>query len=346
MNALIKSLAAALVAVALLLAVYAWSLSRAPGEDRSPAAASAPALALFPVVVLTQDVAPGQTLEPGMLKVERVGFPIGGALVDPQAAVGRRPTMALSAGTPLLETQLAAGLALKVGPGERAVAVRVDDQVGAGHRIRPGDWVDIFFTLRRDGQELVDSETRLLLSRLRVLGYGAESVDGPPGAASVPRGPGGAVGEVPLPPGAGRQESPRVAVLAVPVDQVPPLVLAHQQGSLTLALRHPDDAEAPTAQPALEPAPALPLAASSAPRSPADRALAGISLSGVAGEKPLEQRPESRPGGGAPAPRAAGPIVLPDGMVLGNGESRRRQAQRAADTVEVIRGGKLETVPY
>lgn len=345
MNALIKSLAAALVAVALLLAVYAWSLSRAPGEDRSPAAASAPALALFPVVVLTQDVAPGQTLEPGMLKVERVGFPVGGALVDPQAALGRRPTVALNAGTPLLQAQLATGLALKVGPGERAVAVRVDDQVGAGHRIRPGDWVDVFLTLRRDGQELLDSEARLLLSRLRVLGYGAESVDGPPGAASAPRGVSAGPGEVPVPPGAGRQETPRVAVLAVPVDQVPTLMLAHQQGSLMLALRHPDDPEQPAAQPALEPAPALPLAASSAPRSPADRALAGISLSGVAGEKPLDQRPGQRPGA-VGAPRAAGPLVLPDGLIVGNGESRRRQGQRAAETVEVIRGGKLETVPY
>ena len=35
----------------------------------------------------------------------------------------------------MLETQLLSGLALKVAPGERAVAVKVDEVIGVAHRV-------------------------------------------------------------------------------------------------------------------------------------------------------------------------------------------------------------------
>jgi pilus assembly protein CpaB len=100
------------------------------------------------------------------------------------------------------------GLALKVAEGERAVAVKVDESIGAGNRIRPGDFVDVFFVLRRDGNEIDQSQARLLLSRKRVLAYGAASVDALSSAEKTE----------------GKQangpDNARTAVLAVPVAEV------------------------------------------------------------------------------------------------------------------------------
>ncbi|MBL0718946.1 Flp pilus assembly protein CpaB [Piscinibacter sp. Jin2] len=332
MNGVIKALAIALIVVAIALAAFAWTLSRRAPEPGTDAAGNTtlPAAPTFPVVVLTQPVAAGQEITAAMLRTERIGFPMGGASSDPASLVGRRAAVPLAAGSPVVESQLMSGLALKVGEGERAMALRVDEQIGIGHRVRPGDLVDVFVTTRRDSQELVDSEARLLLSRLRVLAYGNDSVDGPP--------PGSTAGSEPPPPGV-RPEPARSVVLAVPVDQVPQLVLGQQSGVLSLALRHPEDPTRPTAKPLIEPAPALALAPASGPRSAADLALAGLSLSGLVGELPPDRRPEARRGAAAPAFAPALPGT-------GAAAAPRRRAPAESGTVEVIRGGEREQVRY
>lgn len=332
MNGVIKALAIALIVIAIALAAFAWTLSRraaTPGVD-GMAGASAPAAPTFPVVVLTQSLAAGQAITAAMLRTERIGFPMAGAVSEPSVLVGRRLAVPLAAGSPVVESQLMSGLALKVGEGERAMALRVDEQIGIGHRVRPGDLVDVFVTVRRDSQELVDSEARLLLSKLRVLAYGSDSVDGPP--------PGATASSEPPPPGV-RPEPARTVVLAVPVDQVPQLVLGQQSGLLSLALRHPDDPTLPTAKPLIEPAPALALAPASGPRSAADLALAGLSLSGLAGELPMDRRPEARRGAAVPAFPAA---ALPGAA----GAAPKRRMAGDSGSVEVIRGGQREQVAY
>jgi pilus assembly protein CpaB len=90
-----------------------------------------------------------------------------GAYDEIQAAVGSVPAVDIPKGAPVLKGQMVTGLALKVAEGERAVAVKVDESIGAGNRIRPGDFVDVFFVLRRDGNEIDQSQARLLLSRKR-----------------------------------------------------------------------------------------------------------------------------------------------------------------------------------
>lgn len=115
-------------------------------------------------------------------------------------------------------------------PGERALAVAVDEVSGGGNRILPGDFVDVFFMLDKSS-EVQAGQARLLQSQLRVLAYGANSLDGPEEKSLLQQG-------APAQPA-------KTAVLAVPVERVSELMLASRAGRLQLALRPLGDAGVP-----------------------------------------------------------------------------------------------------
>lgn len=323
MNRAIKIIAGVLVAFAVLLALAAWSVSKRATPVTAASADATRPRPTHPVVVLRRAVKAGQPIGADALQVDALPVRIEGAFATAAPLVGRRPAVDLAAGAPVLEAQLLSGLALKVAPGERAVAVKVDEVIGVAHRVRPGDIVDVFVVLKRDDRELDDSGARLLLPALRVLAYGSGSVDVPAEAASQ------AAGDAPAASNAaqGRRDQPRSAVLAVPVEQVAVLMLAEQQARLGLALRHPEDKALP-ALPALAGARAvLPAAAASAGASAEDRALAGLTLSSMAG---APARPAAGPARAAAA-RAAAPAAT--------------RSAPPPSTVEVLRGAKQEQVP-
>ena len=321
MNRAIKIVSGVLVALAVLLALAAWSMSK----RAAPAAAAQAArpLPTHPVVVLRRAVKAGQPFGADALQLDALPVRIDGAFTTTAPLVGRRPAVDLSAGAPVLETQLLSGLALKVAPGERAVAVKVDEVIGVAHRVRPGDIVDVFVVLKRDDRELDDSGARLLLPALRVLAYGSGSVDAPAEAASQ------AQGDAPAAPNTaqGRRDQPRSAVLAVPVEQVAVLMLAEQSARLGLALRHPEDKALPASPPLAGARAILPAAAASAGASVEDRALAGLTLSSMAG---------------APGRTAAKPARTPQSHAKTPASARSAPPAR---TVEVLRGAKQEHIP-
>jgi pilus assembly protein CpaB len=225
----------------------------------------------------------------------------------------------------LTEAMFARGVALQLMPGERAMAVPVDEVVGAGNRIVPGDHVDVFFTLK-EGQDISKTQSRLLASRLRVLSYGAATVASDPSATADGNGGNGANTAAPA-----QRTVARTAVLAVPVEQVNRVVLATQSGKLLLALRNPSDETLPDLALFPEPGPALAGKAGLSREQqdllshPDNRAFAGIELTGLAGETGAPQRQASARTTKAPA--------------------RSRQGS-APYTVEVIRGTQREAVAY
>jgi pilus assembly protein CpaB len=286
-----KIAAAALIAAALMLGLYAWALSRHPGQA-APVAKAAPAQTTFPVVVATHPLLAGTAIGTDDLRV--VMLP-----------ARRVPLSDIDANAPVLEAQLSSGFAEQVAPGERAVAIHVDDASSVGNRVRPGNFVDVFLTLKRDAAaiggnaEIARSQTRLLLSRVRVLAIG--------GTAS----------------GAGTPSQfgalPRTAVLAVPTADVDRLALADSAGHVLLALRNPRDQE--TIDPHESAAPQGAIRASAhAMTGSGDaasvQAAAGVSLSELSGEL---------------APPRALARVRADRTYAGSG-------------IEVIRGGHAQAV--
>ncbi|WP_066267611.1 Flp pilus assembly protein CpaB [Hydrogenophaga palleronii] len=320
-----KIIAAVLVLVALLLAGYAWMLSRQPAQPVvQPQQAARPAAeATFPVVVANKPLPAGEAIEASALRVAQLPINPAGAFMTVAEVAGRVPVFDLGTGAPLLENQLVSGLAMRLETGERAVAVKADEVMGVGNSVRPGDFVDVFFALKADSKDVERSQSRLLLPRMRVLAYGSASVDSMPATNGEGRAAQRPSGNAPQPA--------RTAVLAVRVEDVNRLALGEATGRLLLALRHPNDmaepdpalfAELPTA---LQPQAAKRGEAPRAQLTGMDRAHAGLTAQDLSAGAP-NTRPASRPvSTSRPVMAAAAPAGL---------------------EVEIIRGDRRDTVRY
>ncbi|CAD6508894.1 Flp pilus assembly protein CpaB [Paraburkholderia metrosideri] len=309
---LTKIFAGVLIAVALVLGLFAWSLSRRP----APVPVAPVAQAAFPVVVASQSLPPGKPITADQLRVQSLPINPSGAFTDASQLVGRVPGVEIGADSPVLESQLSSGIAERIEPGERALAVRVDESNAVGNRLRPGNFVDVFFTLKRDGNgmggEIDRTQARLLMSKVRVLAFGNATTTGDTGGD-----PNGMV---------------RTAVLAVPVADVDRLTLAESSGRLVFALRNPRDAEV-VDQSVLPVLPGVLKTAAHtgdpATQQDSTRAAAGVALDALSGSS------ESGAGGRLPpVPRLPVPATT---RVAANTNSTN-------SGIEVIRGGRAETV--
>lgn len=313
---LTRILAGVLIALALLLGIFAWTLSRRPAVH--PAASVAQAS--FPVVVAVRPLPAGKPISVDALRVESLPINPNGAFSDPSQLTGRVPATDIGVQSPVLESQLSSGLAERIDPGERAIAVRVDESNAVGNRLRPGNFVDVFFTLKRDsngvgGAEIDRTQARLLMSKVRVLAFG--------NATASADTQGDANGMV------------RTAVLAVPVADIDKLTLAESAGRLVFALRNPKDAEVVDAAAFAAPAGVLKIAANTpagVATQDSTRAAAGVALSelsGSAGDTANRGRPVAVPHINSHVFRAS---------------TRAAGGAGTSGSIEVIRGGRAETV--
>ncbi|GLU34855.1 Flp pilus assembly protein CpaB [Trinickia caryophylli] len=264
-----------LIAAALLLAAYAWTLSRRPAP-RPPHVAPA-AQASFPVVVAARRLSAGQPIEDSALRVERLAHRPQGTYVEPAALARRVPLTDIESGAPVFEAQLSSGFAEQVEPGQRAVAVHVDEASAVGDRLRPGNFVDVYVMLKRENAalaaraEVTRTQAKLLLSRLRVLAFGDTAAGG--GKASE------------------RTVHPRTAVLAVPAADVERLALADSAGRVLLALRSPRDTEGADRLPGASMAAATALASPGAGTTAKDEGVSLAVLSGAQASRGREVPP-------------------------------------------------------
>lgn len=311
----IRIVAVVLLALALLLALLAWQVNSQSAVPPKPQATTA---VPHPVVVTTRAVEAGKPIPAEALRVEMLPIEPAGAYTEVARVAGQSPLVNIGAHVPVLDSQLLAGLAAQIPEGERAMAIAVDEVIGVGHQVQPGDYIDVFLVLRRDNQEIGASQARLLLSRLRVLAYGGGAVNEP--ARQQPE------------QMMARRDGAKTAVLSVPLEQVSKLAMAQQSGRLLMALRNPHDETVPSDGMFTEPAPALAVRAgvpADAPRAAADKAVAGVMLAGMAGGAAPAARMPQAPGA-APPKVAASAAPAP------------ARAERQLAGVEVIRAGKRE----
>ena len=323
--------AVALIALALLLAVVAFLVSRraAPAVVATPQVAGQPQQ--WPVVEAAGELPAGRPISAADLRIGNAPQAPQGGYASIAEATGAVPVHTIAAGTVLNSALMARGYALRLNPGERALAVPVDELVAAGNRILPGDYVDVFLNLRApqgmgtEGQ----AQARLLLSRMRVLSYGA--ADTAPGQAAPTDTAGEASTDARAQDIQGSASSTsststsapvRSAVLAVPVAEANRLLLGAQQGRLFLALRNPADVGQPDQELFAQPGGVLDARRELSPeqrlalQSPENDAYAGIDSDALAGRS-------THSSARTPAPVRA---------------SARRQAPRLDRGVEIIRG--------
>lgn len=252
MSSRLTMILAGLFLLAALLAGY-WGLrlsrpaelpaapAAAPSEVAIPATplpAAPPEPVRSPIVVLRRAVPANTPLSEDDVLVERLQVVPAGAFAQLDQVLGRRSARPLEAGSWLDESSFVAGgpLARMIRPHERAVAVAVDDVIGAGGQLRPGDYVDVLLFLREENNN-PQSSAQVVLPALRVL-----SVDQQTGLAND-----GRPAQTAEEQKARRDQqsisgnATRTVGLAVPEALASRLMLAAQAGTLRLAVRSADE---------------------------------------------------------------------------------------------------------
>jgi len=299
-----KFVALALVVLGGGLACMAFLVS---GPAKAPAAApTGTAAPTVSMVVASKALPAGHLLQAEDVRLQPVAMLPPGAVALEASVLGRTLAQPAAEGDPVIASRLLGGIAAGLQPGERAVAIKVDESSAVGHKLAPGDWVDVLVVLRKDSQEVDATQARQLLARKRVLAYGSqmEGAAGKDGADEAAR----------------TGQPPRTAVLAVQAQEVNALLLAERQGQVLLALRNPlDREEAPSraAVPSHEVVVLEQLARTAPGRALPPSQTASL-LTAHHGLPPAARRP----GGEGSPPRATGLAV------------------------EVLRGNRSETVHY
>ncbi len=193
--------------------------------------ASSGAVEVASIVVAAKDIPMGDVITAEMLRTEP--WPAekipSGAHRDPQNVLGRRPKTRIYAGTPILEKQLlgkgesAVDPTEHIPPGYRVVSVQVDEVIGAGRLIRPGDRVDLLVFIQRNLQRgIPETITRTVLQDVKVFAVGDQfDLQEAEGKRSI---------------------TARSVSLLVTPRQAEILMLATQLGTIRLSLRsHVDD---------------------------------------------------------------------------------------------------------
>lgn len=139
---------------------------------------------LRPVVVANQDVVEGMALERVALAVAQ--WPAAavppGAFASLDSVVGRVTRVAVFKGEAIVPGRLAPagtgpGIQVKITPGKRAMAVRIDDVAGVSGLLQPDSRVDVIVTLRDEAEG--NQVSKLFMSNMRVLSVGTVVASGP-----------------------------------------------------------------------------------------------------------------------------------------------------------------------
>jgi pilus assembly protein CpaB len=140
--------------------------------------AQASAGATTPVIMAAHDLTVGSIVKDADLKTGPWAGPMPkGLVVKKETIIGRGVIAPIWEGEPLMDKNLAAegaggGLAATIPPGMRAVAVRVNDIVGASGFVVPGMRVDVLISGTPPGQSPNGPKVKTLLQNIQVLSAG------------------------------------------------------------------------------------------------------------------------------------------------------------------------------
>ncbi|HJW24517.1 MAG TPA: Flp pilus assembly protein CpaB [Rhodocyclaceae bacterium] len=231
MTWLLRGLALVFALGAIIAGLIGYRLSTQPPPPAAPAPPPATA------VQTLKPVAAGIPIRADDVGLVQVAAKPAGSYGEPAQVIGQRPATSLAAGEILTSAHFpsqGSHVQRQLAPGERAVAIKVDEVVGLGGFAEPGDQVDVLFYLRGTQETANASSAQVVLSGVRLLAFG-EALQPAPGGSE------GAAG-LATEKIAGRSRPATSAVLAVPEDAAARLMLAANSGTLRLALRPADAA--------------------------------------------------------------------------------------------------------
>lgn len=263
-NTILKIIAGVLALGAVVVALIGIKLSRqtAPAPTAQTASASAPAET---VVVAARLIKAGRPLTPADVILKSVQAPPPTAYHQTQEMTGKIPLVDIQPGTALQPTQFNADtLSAQLRPGERAIAIQVDEVTSLSGQLRPGDHVDVVSYGNPDSDTGMVAYAQVTVPDVRILGMGllttstkykigkggleAESTSSSSTTSGTESTSDSGI-QIRNPPHPSTQEPKdvaelqtfvrdlRSAILAVPEEDVPRLMLAVHSGQLRLTLR-------------------------------------------------------------------------------------------------------------
>lgn len=215
------------------------------------------------VVFAARDIPAGQVIAETDLTTAVVPTRPVRSFASAAELTGRKTRVDIAAGEMMLGSHFPSysQLALTLRPGERALAVKVDEVIGTGGFIEPGDHVDVLLYLRSDREVGSDSSAQVVLSNVRVLAFGnmlsmpEQSEDGDDVQSSQME-KARAGDSKPASTRQKKDEEPtgkksKTAVLAISETDTSTLMLAESGGRIRLALRGPEESVSPVDEEAL-----------------------------------------------------------------------------------------------
>ncbi len=250
-NKVLRIISALLALGAIAVGYFAIRLSQAPAPTPvviQQAPASAP---MDTVAVAVHELRAGQALVAKDVAIKAMPQVPTQAYRQMQDVVGRVAISDIPAGTALTPSLFAAdSIAYLLKPGERAIAIQMDELAAVGGYIKPGDTVDVLSFVTASGD--VQSTALVVVDNVKLLTVGNESqLDNPDLSTSTGQeAPQSGKGQPVKPISAGissdlgsgidqRRLHMRSAVIAVREADVNKLMLAANSGTLRLALRPP-----------------------------------------------------------------------------------------------------------
>lgn len=183
------------------------------------------------VVIAARDMSEGEKLERPSLSVAH--WPAAAvpesAFANIDSAVGRVVRISVFRGEPIVPGRLAPagtgpGLEVKIAPGMRAMAVKINDVAGLSGLIQPNSRVDVLVTLQANQQRNTKEQAKLFMNNMRVLSVGTQVERGDDGKAI----------------------QATTAALEVTPQQAEQLAVAVNQGTIQLVLRGYGDPDSVT----------------------------------------------------------------------------------------------------
>lgn len=173
------------------------------------------------VVVAAKDITEGSALTSDALTLAELPIAAipAGAFSVADSVVARVARVSIFKGEAIVPGRLApagttAGIEVKISPGKRAMAVRIDDVTGLSGLMQPNSRVDVLVTLR-DEEDAAGRISKLFMSNMRVLSVGSQVERGADGQAITAAS----------------------AMLEVTPDEAERLAVAMREGSIQLVLR-------------------------------------------------------------------------------------------------------------
>lgn len=179
-------------------------------------------VAMKSVVIAARDMSEGEKIE--RLSLSTAQWPAGtapeSAFANVDSAVGRVVRVPVFKGEAIVPGRLAPagtgpGLEVKIAPGKRAMAVKINDVAGLSGLIQPNSRVDVLVALQANQQQGTKEQAKLFMNNMRVLSVGTQVERGDDGKAI----------------------QATTATLEVTPAQAEQLAVAVNQGTIQLVLR-------------------------------------------------------------------------------------------------------------